>query len=545
MQRDLQQEQKRTALLLQAVQAASSSPRLDQVLERIEAALVAAVEAQAGSIYLLDMERGGLLPRVHDRNEPGERAAARRSDLLNHLAGEPLVGKLLEERVPVVASRDEANPHGAGQATRALGVQSLLGVPIMVGDRLLGAALLYTFDDVHIFTADEIELAQGIANAVALIIENALLYQKTQRQLAASRSLQRVTAALLLQRGLGEILEIVVTEARLLTGALGCAILLLEDTGWLRVVCRTGPSTPAVDHISVEGTFTGAVLRRGELLLTNDPAKEIPLYDAVDRPTALLAVPLRAAGSIIGTLNVLDKPGGFTREDAQVISPFADQAAIAIENARLQQQAQDFAALEERQRIARDLHDSVTQTLYSISLSGEAAVRLLGSGDHHTAEGYVRRVRDAAQEALQEMRLLLLELHPPVLEQEGLVAALQARLEMLEGRAAVQTELDVEGEERLPLGVKEAIYRIAQEILNNVLKHAQAKRVSVRLHFGRKRVWLEVRDDGVGFEPATVLTKGGLGLRGMEERAALVAGTFSVESAPGRGTTVRLEVPRP
>jgi signal transduction histidine kinase len=141
-----------------------------------------------------------------------------------------------------------------------------------------------------------------------------------------------------------------------------------------------------------------------------------------------------------------------------------------------------------------------------------------------------------------DMRMLIFELHPPVLEEEGLVAALQARLAAVESRARLQTALHVEGETHLPLAVEEELFRIALEALNNVIKHANARQVSVTLEFASRGVSLEIVDDGVGFDPAAAKDTGGMGLLGIEERVQRIQGSFAVESAPGDGTTLRVTV---
>ena len=160
------------------------------------------------------------------------------------------------------------------------------------------------------------------------------------------------------------------------------------------------------------------------------------------------------------------------------------------------------------------------------------------------AADHLRELRDTAQEALREMRLLIFQLRPPVLEKEGLVTALQARLEAVEGRAGLETEFKVEGEERLPPEIEEGLYRIAQEALNNALRHAQAHRITVYLYQDERTVILEIADDGIGFDPTTAREQGGLGFPGMEERATQLGGRLTVKSSPGEGTSVRLEVDR-
>jgi signal transduction histidine kinase len=204
----------------------------------------------------------------------------------------------------------------------------------------------------------------------------------------------------------------------------------------------------------------------------------------------------------------------------------------------------DTATLEERQRLARELHDSVTQALYGVTLYAEAAASVLAAGDTETATTYLHEVRDTAQEAQQEMRLLIFELRPAILEQEGLSAALQARLSAVEGRTAgLTTRIVVDAELRLPARVEAALYRIAQEALNYVLKHARARTVALSLGRVGPTVRLEIVDDGSGFDPAMAGRGGGVGLHGMRERAALVGAHLTLQSAPGQGTVVRVEVP--
>ena len=194
-------------------------------------------------------------------------------------------------------------------------------------------------------------------------------------------------------------------------------------------------------------------------------------------------MPLHANGNVIGVLEVVDKPGGFVKDDVRIVSLFANQAAINIEHARLNQQAGQLAVLEERQRLARELHDSVVQSLYSMTLYADAAALALAAGKQDVTVNHLQELRDTARNAMHDMRLLIFELHPPALEQEGLVTALQVRLAAVEARAGLQTELTVEGERRLPIVIEQELYRIAQEALNNVMKHARAQHVTIRLQF--------------------------------------------------------------
>jgi signal transduction histidine kinase len=244
----------------------------------------------------------------------------------------------------------------------------------------------------------------------------------------------------------------------------------------------------------------------------------------------------------IGVIDVVNKPDGFTEEDIRIISLFADQAAIAIENTRLHQQAEQLAVVEERQRLARELHDSVTQSLYSVTLYADATRMALEADNMGVASENLNELHNMAREAMLDMRLLIFELHPPILEKEGLVAAIQTRLESVEARSGVKADFTVEGERRLPLYIEAELYRIAQEALNNVVKHAKAEFVGIDFQFHENYFRMKIWDNGVGFDPTSAAQSGGIGLRGIEERVQSINGKFFVDSSLGSGTSIIVEV---
>jgi PAS domain S-box-containing protein len=208
----------------------------------------------------------------------------------------------------------------------------------------------------------------------------------------------------------------------------------------------------------------------------------------------------------------------------------------------LAEQAREQTVAAERSRLARELHDSVTQALYSVTLYAEATRLAMAAGKQDVAAKNLEELRKMAREAIVDMRVLIFELHPPVLEEEGLVAALQARLAAVETRAGLQTVVGIKGERRLPIAIEKELFWIAVEAFNNVVKHANARQVEVRLLLDEERISLEIEDDGMGFEPDRARQSGGLGLRGMEERVQRIQGQLWIASTPGCGTTVRVEV---
>jgi signal transduction histidine kinase len=215
--------------------------------------------------------------------------------------------------------------------------------------------------------------------------------------------------------------------------------------------------------------------------------------------------------------------------------------ALLIENTRLSKQSQELAVLEERNRLARDLHDSITQSMYGVTLYAEVATQLLKYGEVEKASTHLQELKAMALDSLAEMRLMIYELRPSVFEQEGLVAAIQARLESVEGRVGLKTNFTIRGEISLTSQLEAGLYRIAQEALNNVLKHAHASHVSITLAQDARSIYMEIVDDGVGFDPFQKTEAGCQGLRNMQERAQELGITFEILSQAGKGTKIILK----
>lgn len=219
------------------------------------------------------------------------------------------------------------------------------------------------------------------------------------------------------------------------------------------------------------------------------------------------------------------------------------QIGSSVEMAQLRQQKSHLMVMQERNRLARDLHDSVTQSLYSLVLFAEAGRRNLEKGEIERATTYLSRVNDTGQQALKEMRLFIHKIRPAILKEEGLDRALRQRLKAVEGRSGIEHEFIVDGKLDLPPRLEEALYHISQEALNNSLKHARANRVIVHLICDEEQVELEISDDGRGFDVDAARYSDGVGLKSMRERVEEFNGTVTLQSAPGQGTTVRVILP--
>jgi PAS domain S-box-containing protein len=383
-----------------------------------------------------------------------------------------------------------------------------------------------------------------------------LLEQRVEKRTEELSTLLRVSRQMTSTLDFEELLERVLAEMEKTIEYAAASILILED-GQLRAVCYHGPAsqeTVARGRLSVDrwGELW-ATMARGETLIVGDVQADTPLaqtYRQVARHLGgdfstirtWMGIPLIVGGHTIGALSIEhDQPRAYTSSQAAMALAIANQAAIAIENARLYRQARRLAVMEERQRLARELHDSVSQALYSIALGTHTALALLERENPVRAVKPLDYVLSLADAALAEMRALIFELRPDALEKEGLVAALSRHTEAILARYHLAVETVFCEEPSAPLDVKEALYRIAVESMNNAVKHAQATRISLRLQTQDGIITLEVVDDGVGFDPQGEYP-GHLGLRSMQERAAQIGAALEVESAPGRGAQVKVRV---
>ncbi|MGZ4215714.1 MAG: GAF domain-containing sensor histidine kinase [Solirubrobacteraceae bacterium] len=377
-----------------------------------------------------------------------------------------------------------------------------------------------------------------------------------QRLSPALKAVSDAVLAVASKLSVEEVLQRLVDSARELAGARYAALGIPDGEGGFRRFLVSGMSDQliaAMGPLPRTHGMLGAMLDAAAPYRTEDIHEDPRFRGWWPRRhpdmRSFLGVPIVSADGVIGAFYLTEKQGGttFDADDEAVIELLASHAAIAITNARLYERSRELSIISERNRLALELHDVVSQKLFSVMLTAEAAAAQLDR-DPDAARAQLERLRELARESLDELRSLILGLRPPELERDGLEGALRKELEMLAHVHGIEIELEVDGAGAAGgsngNGEREfAILRIAHEALNNAVRHARADHITVRLSQRPDVVTVEVRDDGVGFDPqrADVRSRH-LGLTSMEERARELGGRLEIRSAPGSGTAVVLRV---
>ncbi len=373
---------------------------------------------------------------------------------------------------------------------------------------------------------------------------------ETRQTLRRLEALYQADEKLYASLELDEVLQALVDVCVDLLGADKSCILIWDETHQ-HLITRaqrgfTSQFVQVMNEYAGRGLLAHAA-QSGETVVVQDTHQDERVARHVTDPEGIRAfmhIPIRLEGEVFGVFSIDNlHPHTLGPEEQRAFTSLARRAAVAIRNARLYAEAQGKAALEERQKLARNLHDSVSQAIYGIVLGVRTAKTQLARNPEQ-APAALDFVMNLAEAATAEMRALIFELRPESLQQEGLVAALSKQVAALRARHGLYLETHLGPEPALSLEAKEALYRVAQEALNNVVKHAKARKVHLRLHPENGMVRLEIRDDGVGFDTQREYP-GHLGLVSMRERIVRLGGRFWIESSPGAGTTVQAELPLP
>ena len=366
----------------------------------------------------------------------------------------------------------------------------------------------------------------------------------------SAEALSDAVLAIAAEHAVEPVLQKLVDAARELAGARYAAIGVPDGDGGFGQFITAGMSDELISRLGplprTHGLL-GAMLEPDAAPQRTSDIREDPRFrgwwpSAHPSMSSFLGVPIVARGKVAGAFYLTDKEGAdaFSDDDQALIETFAAHAALAIENARLHERSRELSIVEERNRLARELHDAVTQKLFGVVLAAESGTALL-ERDLDAAGAQLALVRELAAGAMEELRSVIVHLRPPALEDEGLAVALTKHVDVLRRAHSHPIELDVTGDCIVPARIETDVFRIAQEALSNALRHAGAQRVEVRLRCADDAIDLAVADDGVGFDAGATRSRS-LGLTTMAERARAIGGELRIESVPGAGTTVRLAV---
>jgi len=543
---------------------------LDYLIE--QATIV--MQADAGTLYSLDMQaKCGRLEASFNVLEDNVRRTG--FDLESTPGQEAL--SIIARRTPAVvhwdetvieAVRSDSNVPEDIRQLRLMVVEKFRGsvsVPIFVRDEPFGVLLLYYADAQKLVELD-FAPATILADQAALAIENARLHQSTREKHAEAEQRRRVAeglreglAVLNSDQSLDDILEFVVRQAVTLLETDGGALYLLDQCKeMLYVGASYGlKATYTALEIPVGGAITGRAVALGEpVALPDMHAASDLLQTYITKPdmphgwvaalkqlkhdyNAVISIPMRTRDKIYGAVTLYYKESQQFSDDVIALAvAFAGQTALVIENARLRDRIREAAVVEERNRLARDLHDAVTQTLFSASMIADTLPDLWDI-DRIDAQQQLNRLGQLTRGALAEMRSLLIELRPARLIETDMRTLLQQLIDAAQGRSKVKIDLSMQGLCDLPGDVKITVYRVAQEALNNIMKHARAKNVFVSLRCDEHTITLQVLDDGCGFDPGTIKV-GHFGVGIMQERAAAIGATFFLDTHPGEGTDIQM-----
>ncbi|MBX5468703.1 MAG: GAF domain-containing sensor histidine kinase [Thermoleophilaceae bacterium] len=545
-------DEKRLRGLLDAGRALVEHLDLESLLDELLEVARELTGARYAAIGVLDERRRGL----------AEFRAAGIDPELHRLIGDPpqgrgVLGVLIDDRRPLRLADVSGHPASYGFPPHHPRMRTFLGVPILMRGEAWGNLYLAEKEGGEFDEADE-QVATVLAEWASVAIGNARLYEHVEsRRAELERTVLRLEATTAIARALGgetsleRVLELIVKRGRALLDARTLVIMLLEDD---ELVASAAAGEVAEGgrgaRLPLAGSTSGEVLRSGRPRLIRDPARlrVPPERLGVRQPRFALIVPMTFRGRAVGVLAAFDRLGDgpvFDSDDESLLVSFAASAATAVATARSVEEARlrdsIAAAEQERRRWARELHDETLQALAALQILVSSARK---AGDPAAMAAALEQAAEQIAQEIQSLRTLITELRPAALDEYGIVPALDnltERVAAVNG-LAIEKHVELGPDERLDGDLETTVYRVVQEALTNVAKHARAENVHISIGRRDGRLEVIVEDDGHGFAPHTA--QQGFGLVGMRERVSIVGGTLEVRSSP-TGTRVHALIPVP
>ncbi|HEY7622450.1 MAG TPA: GAF domain-containing sensor histidine kinase [Solirubrobacteraceae bacterium] len=546
-------DQHRLARLIDVGRSLLAELDLDVVLDRVLETAADLTGARYAALGILDDQRRELA-----------RFLTRGIDEATHRAigdlprGRGILGVLIDEPRPLRLDDVGDHPRSYGFPPGHPPMRSFLGVPILIRGQAWGNLYLTEKTGGGVFTAEDEEATVVLADWAAIAIENARLYRDVAgRRDELERAVRGLQATAAIARAIGDetklerVLELVVKRGRALVEAHDVLILLRQGDE-LVVAAGAGHVEVTEDiRFPLDAATAGEVLASGRSRRIVDAANELrvpPAELGVEQASAALLVPLVYRGTGLGVLAAFDRldgDGSFTRDDEQLLQAFAAQAATAVATAKTveaERLRRSMAAAEaERRRWSRELHDETLQALGGLKVLLSSATRLDDAG---AMREVMREAIDQLSRDIEALRGLIAELRPAALDELGLEPALTSLVQRTSTITGldVRTEIDIPSGERLSPELETTVYRIVQESLTNVAKHARAATVTLSVQRAEQELRISIADDGTGFDPQQD-RDGGFGLASMRERVELAGGDLSVSPGEATGTVVCARLP--
>jgi signal transduction histidine kinase len=526
--------------LIEAVLVLHAELSLPAVLQRIVELATELTGARYGALGVIEDDR--LIEFVTTGLSDEEREA-----IGDPPTGHGILGVLIEEHGTLRLPDIGGDPRSNGFPAHHPPMHTFLGTAVVARGAVFGNIYLTEKRGGGEFTNDDERIVQVLAAQAGVAIENARLYEEAAQRERWLESSREIANAILSREELPNVLELIAEHARHLVGAdLAAVHIPVPGTDQLVVEAASGEHADELRSVRfpIEGSISGEVVRRGHAIVVEDAAADARAFQPVVRLGDLgpaMFVPLSSQGKAFGTLAATNMRGGrrFSGDAVRVLETFAAQAALALDAARAQGELQRLAILDDRERIAKELHDGVIQALFAVGMGLQGTAIM--SGDEELG-GRIEGAVAELDRVIRDLRNYIFGLRPGILADRQLDQALRQLAEEFQQKSGVVTVVDVDPTAAAELAnIAGDVVQLVRESLSNVGRHAEAATVRVSLYRRDDHVVVEVDDDGAGFDTRTA--RRGDGLTNLENRAAALGGNALIESSPDRGTTVRLVLP--